>query len=137
MKIRQSIGFLAAAALVAGALVSGQALGQTKTPSGYTLEDFQLRTTQDLFDICNLDPGAPDYVTAKAFCYGFIEGAAHYDEALEDGTKIAIVCAPDTATREQAVEAFTMYVRANPGHLTEKPIDTVFRAIIAKWPCAE
>ncbi len=137
MNIRQWFGFVAATVLVAGALVSGQALGQTKTPSGYSLEDFQLRTTQDLFDICNLDPGVSDYVTAKSFCYGFIEGAAHYDEALEDGTKIAIVCAPETATREQAVEAFTMYVRANPQYLKEKPIDTVFRAIIAKWPCAK
>ncbi len=136
MKIRQSIGFVAATVLFAGALVSGQALGQTKTPSGYNLEDFQLRTTQDLFDICNLDPGAADYVTAKSFCYGFIEGAAHYDEALEPGPNKVIFCMPVTTTRAQAVEAFTMYVRANPQYLKEAPLDTLFRAIDAKWPCA-
>lgn len=135
MKIYQSIGLLAASLFLAGAMVPGQVLGQTKTPSGYTLEDFQLRTTRDLFDICTLGSDHPDHVAAKAFCYGFVEGAAHYDEALEEGTKVAITCAPDTLTREQAVEVFVAYVRANPQYMTEAPVDTIFRALIAKWPC--
>ncbi len=137
MKIRQSIGLLAATVLVASAMVSGQALGQTKTPSGYTLEDFQMRTTQDLYDVCTLGPDSPDHAAAKAFCYGFIEGAAHYDEALEDGAKVAVLCAPDTLTREQAVDEVVAFVRANPQYLSEAPVDTIFRALIAKWPCAK
>jgi hypothetical protein len=135
MNIWRSIGLLAATALVAGAIVSGQALGQTKTPSGYNLEDFQLRTSADLLDICTLDPNDPDEVVAKAFCYGFIEGAAHYDEALAEGSKVEIFCGPDSLTREQAVNEFVAFVRANPQYMTEAPVSTIFRALIAKWPC--
>ncbi len=135
MNIRQSIGLLAATVFVAVAVVSGQALAQTKTPSGYNLEDFQLRTSADLLDICTLGPDDPDSVVAKAFCYGFIEGAAHYDEALADGTKVKIFCGPDTLTRGQAVDEFVAFVRANPQYMTEAPVNTIFRALVAKWPC--
>ena len=135
MNTRQSIGLFAATVLVAGAVFSGQALGKTKTPSGYNLEDFQLRTSADLLDICTLGPDHPDHVAGKAFCYGFIEGAAHYDEALAEGSKVEIFCGPDTLTRERAVDEFVAFLRANPQYMTETPVNTIFRALIAKWPC--
>ena len=136
MRAKSFVGLLAIAVLIMGGVISTHALGQTKTPSGYTLEDFQLRTAADLYDICNLASSNPDHVVAKAFCYGFIEGAAQYDEALEAGSKVAIVCAPASTTREQAVTQFITYLRANPQYATGAPVDAVFRAIIAKWPCS-
>ena len=135
MKTKNFVGVLAISVLVVGGLVSGQAIAQTKTPSGYNLEDFQLRTAADLYDICTLPSSDPDHAVAKSFCYGFIEGAGHYDEALEAGSKVQIVCAPASTTREQVVTQFVAYLRANPQYGTEAAVDAVFRAITAKWPC--
>jgi hypothetical protein len=135
MKTTNFVGLLAITFLIVGGLLSGQALGQTKTPSGYTLEDFQLKSAGDLYDICTLPSSNPDHAVARAFCYGFIEGAAHYDDALEAGSKVAIVCTPASTTREQVVTQFVTYMQANPQYRTDRPVDAVFRAIIAKWPC--
>ena len=68
----------------------------------------------------------------------FFEGASHYDDALAgSGLHNDIVCAPDTVTRKQATAVFIQYIKDNPQYGREPPIDAIFRALIAKWPCAE
>ena len=49
----------------------------------------------------------------------------------------SIVCTPDDVTRTQAVAVFVQYQGANPQYAAEPAIDGIFRALIAKWPCAE
>ena len=138
MNIKGWTGIVGVAVLTAGWLVSGQLWAQTKLSDGYTLEDFNLRTAADLVDICTLEQSHPDYMAARAFCYGFFEGGAHYDNAISTSpTYKKIVCNPPEATRTEAVEVFVTYVRANPQYAAKAPIDTIFRALVAKWPCEE
>ncbi|MEA2093359.1 MAG: Rap1a/Tai family immunity protein [Pseudomonadota bacterium] len=138
MNIKGWTGIVGVAVLTAGGLVSGQLWAQTKLSDGYTLEDFDLRTAADLVDICTLDQSHPDHVAARAFCYGFFEGGAHYDNAISTSpTYNKIVCNPPEATRTEAVEVFVTYVRANPQYASKAPIDTIFRALVVKWPCEE
>ena len=109
---------------------------QAELANEYELEDFRLMTAGDLMDVCTLDDTHPDHLVATAFCYGFFEGGIRYDQALEQSPDYErIVCAPADATRTQAVEAFVAYLKANPQYAAEMPIDAVFRALIAKWPC--
>jgi hypothetical protein len=46
-----------------------------------------------------------------------------------------IVCDPPGTTRTETVEVFVSYVRTNPQYGSETPIDAIFRALVAKWPC--
>jgi hypothetical protein len=132
------IRILGSIVLTAGWLMSGQLWSQTKLSDGYSLEDFNLRTAADLVDICTLDQSHPDNVAARAFCYGFFEGGIQYAEAISTSpTFIKLVCSPPETTRTEAVDVFVAYVRANPQYASKRPIDTIYRALVAKWPCDE
>lgn len=136
MNIKGWTGIVGVAVLTAGWLVSGQLWAQTKLSDGYTLEDFRLRTAADLVDVCTLEQSHLDHMAARAFCYGFFEGGTHYDDAMSNSpTHKKIVCDPPGTTRRETVEVFVSYVRTNPQYASETPIDTIFRALIAKWPC--
>jgi hypothetical protein len=136
MNIKGWTGIVGAAVLTAGWLVSGQLWAQTKLSDGYTLEDFRLRTAADLVDVCTLEQNHFDHMAARAFCYGFFEGGTHYDDAMSSSpTHKKIVCDPPGTTRMETVEVFVSYVRTNPQYGSETPIDTIFRALVAKWPC--
>ena len=122
--------------LIVGCLASGQLLAQPEMSDGYTLDDFNLGTAADLVDLCSLGRNHPDHVTAKAFCYGFFEGGIHYAEAISTSPGyIKLVCAPPDTTRTEAVDVFVAYVLANPQYASKRPIDTIYRALVAKWPC--
>ena len=136
MNIKSWSGIVAIAVLTTSWLVPGQLQAGTKLSDGYTLEDFNLHTASDLADICSLDKSHSDHVAAMAFCYGFFEGGIHYDDAISTSPSYnKIVCDPEGTTRTQAVEVFVDYVRANPEYGSKAPIDTIFRALVAKWPC--
>ena len=138
MKIKNWFVIVAVAVVTASWLVSEPLRAQTTLSDGYTLEDFSLDTAGDLVDICTLEQSHPDHVAAMAFCYGFFEGGTHYDDAISTSpTYRKIVCDPVGTTRTQAVEVFVTYVRANPQYASKAPIDTIFRALVAKWPCEE
>lgn len=129
-------GICAAAVLAASVFFPAQVSAQTGHMDGYDLEDFRLASAGQLVDVCTLDHNHPDHLTAMAFCYGFFEGGIHYDRALESSPDHPrIVCAPDSATRTEAVEVFVTYIKANRQYAAEMPIDAIFRALIDKWPC--
>ncbi len=136
MNIKGWKGIVGVAVLGVGWLVSGQLWAETKLSDGYSLEDFSLLTAADLVDICTLEQSHPDHVAARAFCYGFFEGGIHYHDAISTSPPYQrISCSPPETTRTQAVEVFVTYVRANPQYASKRPIDTIFRALVAKWPC--
>lgn len=103
---------------------------------GYTLDDYQLRTSGDLLDICMLDSSHPQYWEARGFCLGYFAGGIHLHDALAVGGNLPqIACPAEGVTRSDVVEAFVIYAQAHPEHLEERPMDTVFRAVTDRWPC--
>jgi hypothetical protein len=135
MSISTGIKTLAIAALAA---VSLGTHATTLSSEGYSIEDFKLRSASDLVDVCTIETSHPDHAIATAFCYGFFEGAARYDEAIS-GTEwyVDIVCTPADASRSQAVAVFVEHLGANPQYSSDTPIDAVFRALSAQWPCSK
>ena len=126
--------FLGAMLLCAAWLVTGN----VHADQGYELEDFGLRSAQDLLEVCTLEPSHPHHEIALAFCYGFFEGAIHYAKALGDSRLYAnLVCPPAGTTRSEATAVIVTYLQANPQYGTEAPLDAAFRALIDKWPCQE
>jgi hypothetical protein len=97
---------------------------------------FAIDTAGDLIEICTVDTSHANHQTATAFCYGFFEGAAHYDNALEQSPLHAtLLCEPQDLTRQQAVAVVVEYLAANPQYNSEPAVDGAFRALIAEWPC--
>jgi len=120
------------------ALVAAVALasGGARAQSGYSLEDFELRSGQDLLDMCTLPPSHPDYPVAHAYCVGFIEGAGQLHDALAAGPGFArLVCGTENVKLEDVVTVYAEYAVANPQHMKESAIDSLIRAAAAKWPC--
>lgn len=104
---------------------------------GYTLDDYQLRTSGDLLDICALDSSHSQYWEAHGFCLGYFAGGIDLHDALAASPDFPrIACAPEGTTRSDVVVVFVTYARAHPEHLAERPMDTVFRAVNEEWPCA-
>jgi len=126
------LGFI----LTSGLLTSAHL--QAESGNGYSLEDLRLNTSSELVDVCTIGTGHDDHAVALAFCYGFFEGAAHYDDALAGPEwHRDILCEPPEVTRAQAVAVFVQYIEANPQYGAEGPVDGIFRALVDKWPCTE
>src|SRR5918996_3636810 len=82
---------------------------------GYTLDDFQLRTSGNLLDICSLDASNPNYWEARGFCLGYFTGGIDLHDALaasRDYPRIA--CPTQGVTRNDVVETFIAYAKAHP-----------------------
>ena len=104
---------------------------------GYALDDYQLRTSGDLLDICTLDPSHVNYWEARGFCLGYFAGGIDLHAALAAGQEFPhLACPGEGVTRNDVVEAFVIYAQAHPEHLQERPMDTAFRAVADRWPCA-
>jgi Rap1a immunity proteins len=107
--------------------------GQT---DGYTLDDYQLRTSGDLLDICTLDASHSNYWEARGFCIGYFAGGIDLHDALAGAHDFPrLACPSERVTRNQVVETLITYAQAHPEHVGERPMDTVFRAVIDRWPC--
>ena len=103
-----------------------------------TAEDFQVRTTGDLVDLCTVSASDPLAQQAIHFCHGYLVGAFHYHLAESAGPEGAkrLVCFPtSTVTRNEAVAMFIDWVKAHPQYLKEFPVETEFRFLTEKWPC--
>ena len=121
--------------LVLGSMASRAEAADT---DGYSYSDFQLNTAADIFDICTLDAARADYPAAHSFCLGYFAGGQHFHRAVTRGPDfLPIACPAQTVTRDQAVEVFIGFMRANPQYLQEPPMEAVFRAVSAKWPCTK
>lgn len=103
-----------------------------------TDEDFQMKTTQNLVNLCTVAASDPRAQEAIHFCHGYLLGAYHYHIAETDGPDITkrLVCIPASGvTRNEALAMFVDWVKPRPQYMNESPVDTEFRFLIEKWPC--
>ena len=103
-----------------------------------TEEDFRVRTTQDLIDLCTVSASDPRAEEAIHFCHGYLVGAFHFYLAWTEGPGATqrLVCFPQSGvTRSEAVAMFVDWVKARPQYMKEFPVETEFRFLIEKWPC--
>ena len=100
-------------------------------------EDFEVKTTQNLINLCSVPPDDPLVKEAIHFCNGFLVGAYAYYQASSDGNQgVRLVCIPDPPpSRNAAVGMFINWVKEHPQYLGEKPVETEFRFLMEKWPC--
>lgn len=100
-------------------------------------EDFLMRNTRDLVDLCSTQPDDPLYVAAIHFCNGFAVGAFHFHEAWFSGPDVQpLVCLPSPRpSRQQAIADFVAWSKNHPEHDNQPAVETLFRFLMDKWPC--
>jgi hypothetical protein len=100
-------------------------------------ESPKLDTTADLIAFCDTEGPVGEVRDGQNFCDGFIAGSGLlYLELVQAGTMKRIACAEPIPTLAQAREAFVAWAAANQEYLTSKPIDGLWRAMAATYPCA-
>ena len=102
-----------------------------------TEKDFEVKTTQNLIDLCTAAPKDPLYNQALNFCHGYLVGAYQYYAAAAAGPEgVTLVCFPENPpTRNEAIGMFVEWAKAHPQYMGEKPVDTEFRFLMETWPC--
>jgi len=102
-----------------------------------TNESFQVKNTQDLWDLCAVQRNEPIAVQAIHFCEGYLTGVYHYHQALTAGRGQAPVFCPtgQLPSRDEAVAMFVAWGRAHPERMQEPAVDGLFRWAVETWPC--
>lgn len=104
-----------------------------------TADDFQVKTTQNLINLCTVSKSDPQHREAIHMCHGYLIGAVHYHEAAVSGLgSQRLVCFPEKGsapTRDEAIAMFVEWAKARPQYMQEMPVETEFRFLVEKWPC--
>lgn len=95
---------------------------------------FQARTTAQLVGLCGTPPADPAYAQAMQFCHGFAAGALSYHRATRRPGSPPDCCNLPP-NRQEAVDRFVAWARANPRHAEENPANTLFRFLDANYAC--
>jgi hypothetical protein len=101
------------------------------------VQNFEVKTTRDLINLCTASADDPLYSKAIHFCHGYLLGAYHYYEASTAGPNAnRIVCPPkERPSRNETVQKFMEWAKARPQFWNELPVETEFRFLTELWPC--
>jgi Rap1a immunity proteins len=104
-----------------------------------TADDFLVKTTQNLINLCTVSSKDPQHREAIHMCHGYLIGAFHYHEAAVSALgSQRLVCLPEKGpvpTRDEAIAMFVEWAKARPQYMQEMPVETEFRFLVEKWPC--
>ncbi len=128
--------------LISAAFATALLVGtMTQVSGAVTEKDFNLVSTEDLYQICSVIADASDFVPARYECQGFIRGAVGYHDAVTDRKHLKrLICYPETATVADGRQVFVDWARANVGNtelMQEPPVVGLVRALAAKYPCSK
>ncbi len=99
-----------------------------------TPENFVVNTTSDYVGLCETPAGQPDHAAAIDFCQGFANGA--YMSVAVRAPKERAVCLPDPApSRDEVLNAFVAWTRANPDSLNALPAVSMLRFLGENYSC--
>ena len=113
------------------------AFGAARASAALTRDDFLLRSTGDLVDLCSAPQTDPMYTAAINFCHGFAVGVytVFGEEEAAHGSR-RIFCAPDPQpTRSEAIANFVSWAKADPARLSQPPTDALAMYLAQQFPC--
>jgi hypothetical protein len=104
-----------------------------------TDDDFLATTTEDLLALCTVGPEEENAGEAVHFCHGYLVGAFHFYRQLVAGPDVdPFVCLPNPPpSRNEGIEMFVAWAQAHPEHMSEPPVETMFRFLVETFPCPE
>ena len=127
MRIYGSIGIAALCA----AIIAGAARAEV------TQDNFLLRQTGDLVDMCSAGQSDPLYTAATNFCHGFAVGVFRVlqeeDAARRSGHLFCVPTPPPT--RNEAIASFVQWARANTSRMSLSAADGVGAFLSEQYKC--
>ena len=102
-----------------------------------TEDDFKIRTTRDIVNLCTPSAHDPHAKAAVHFCHGYLLGAyAYYLATISGPEGKRLFCLPDPEpTRNEAFAMFLEWAKAHPQYMDQPPVESEFMFLIEKWPC--
>ncbi len=100
-------------------------------------EDFKVKTTANLVNLCSPEPGDPLADKAIHFCEGYCVGAYHYYLAANAGPEgNRWICFEEPyPSRDSVIAMFVDWAKENPQYMNGNAAESLFRFLIDKWPC--
>ncbi len=104
-------------------------------------QDFDLKTTRNLYDLCSVKSDDPNFLHAYGACKGFIQGTVQYHDGISDKKNLKrLICYSETTTIADGITAFVAWGAANLNNTKEMngtPVIGLVHALAAKYPCAK
>jgi len=123
---------------VLGALIAvvWMATGASADARSVEPDDFRFDDAGALYHLCGASADDELFEEARHACYGFLYGVGlFYKEALNAGRARKVVCPKEELTRETMREQYVTWAGANPDRMDLSPVDALFLAAQARWPC--
>ncbi len=100
-------------------------------------QDFEVRSTNDMVDLCTVAATNELYREAIHFCHGYLTGAYAYHVRLMSGPNAQnMFCMPNPPpSRTDAINKYVIWVKSNPKYKGDPVPDTMLRFLIASYPC--
>jgi hypothetical protein len=135
VKVHITSGWVAVG--IAGWALFVAALPATGNAGVITEDEFLLRTTGDLVELCKAAPTDSFYTAAINFCHGFSTGVYRVLEEESRAGSRHVFCLPDPPPhRNDAIAAFVQWADANPDQKNQLPTDGIATYLTKKYPCA-
>jgi len=102
------------------------------------MEDMDITTTRDLYNLCAAKPNDPLVLEAAFLCLGFVAGVVNYHTAVTKPGTEPMSCAPAGTTRQQFVDKFVAWGQANDANaelMSELAVNGMARTAMEAWPC--
>ena len=97
-------------------------------------QEFEVKHTSQLVDLCAARQGDPLYVEAANFCHGYLVGVfSYYLAARKKGSKIRFCHLPPT--RQEGVDRFVQWAKTHPAVANELPVNAFFRFMDEAYAC--
>jgi hypothetical protein len=118
-------------------LVIYAAVTASPTQAAVTVDNFLVRNSGDLADLCSAAQTDPLYTAAVNFCQAFVLGVFRVLQEEEvAGPRVHMFCPTSPMpTRSEAVASFVQWVRADPSRSTLSGTDGVAAFLAQRYPC--
>ncbi len=102
-------------------------------------DDFSLKTTRNLVNLCGAESDDPSQEEAKELCLGYIAGAASMHRLLVAEKKLTggpVACPTQQVSREDFAAYFVSWANDHNQYMDDPAVETMVRAAVDKYPCA-
>lgn len=122
-----------------------------KTAQTTTEDNFLIRNTGDIVQLCSISPEDRIYTQAIHFCHGFLVGVYRSQSEFYSNPGLSpLVCLPETLpspansgisavelSRNQMIAGYIRWVKAHPDYLQDSVVVTVMKYLIDHFPCKD
>ncbi|MBP6058946.1 MAG: hypothetical protein KA524_11150 [Nitrosomonas sp.] len=121
------------------------------TAQAATKDNFLIRNTGDIVQICSVSPEDRLYTQAIHFCHGFLVGIYRSQSEFYSNPGLSpLVCLPETLpspansgidevelSRNRIITEYIQWVKARPDYLQDSVVATVMKYLVDHFPCKD